>query len=90
MKHKSKSIDMNIFMKKLKSKYINDYSEITIGHRALVHGNGLHLGELVLVLILLGVAGVELLPPRALYGPHSLRWVRLPALIVGAVPASWS
>ena len=52
----------------------------------LVHGNGLHLGELVLVLILLGVAGVELLPPHALYGPHSLRWVRLPALVVGAAP----
>ena len=60
----------------------------TNNDRALVHG--LHLGELVLVLILLGVAGVELLPPHALYGPHSLRWVRLPPLVVGAVPASWS
>ena len=58
----------------------------------LVHGNGLHLGELVLVLILLGVAGVELLPPHALYGPHGLRRVRLPALVVGAVPkrGTWS
>ena len=64
----------------------------TNNDRALVHGHDLHLGELVLVLILLGVAGVELLPPHALYGPHSLRWVRLPALVVGAVPkrGTWS
>ena len=60
------------------------YNRETNNDRALVHG--LHLGELVLVLILLGVAGVELLPPHALYGPHSHRWVRLPALVVGAAP----
>ena len=66
------------------------YNRETNNDRALVHG--LHLGELVLILILLGVAGVELLPPHAFYGPHGLRRVRLPALVVGAVPkrGTWS